>query len=69
MIAWAALAIACSPEEQNRLIVVPDVVTGQPAQMAAFLAMFMPVSPSGIPQPMITSSTAPGSMPAFAIAA
>lgn len=48
-IACAALATACRPEEQKRLMVVPDVVTGHPAHSAAFRAMFIPVSPSGIP--------------------
>jgi hypothetical protein len=35
---------------------------------AAFLATFMPVSPSGIPQPNTTSSTSALSTPAFSIA-
>ena len=58
----AAIAMVCRPDEQKRLTVVPDVVTGQPAHMAALRAMFMPVSASGMPQPRITSSTAPSSM-------
>src|SRR5690606_17373485 len=64
----AAMAIDCRPDEQKRLIVVPEVVTGQPAQMAARRPIFMPVAPSGAPQPMMTSSTSPGSMPARAMA-
>ena len=68
MMACAAMAMACSPEEQKRLIVVPLVVTGHPPARAEFRAMFMPVSPSGMPQPMNTSSTAAGSIPALAMA-
>ncbi len=48
----AAIAMACRPEEQKRLIVVPPVVTGHPAQIAERRAMFMPVAPSGCAQPM-----------------
>ncbi len=48
----AAMAIACRPEEQKRLIVVPAVVTGQPAQMAERRAMLKPVAPSGLAQPI-----------------
>ena len=29
----AAMAIVCRPDEQKRLTVIPDVVTGQPARM------------------------------------
>ena len=36
----AAIAIVCKPEEQNLFTVTPDVVTGQPAQMAANLPTF-----------------------------
>src|ERR1051325_6590696 len=42
----AAMAMACSPEEQNRLTVVPAVVTGSPARSAICLATFPPVVPS-----------------------
>lgn len=63
------MATPWRPDEQKRLIVVPDVVTGQPAHSAAFRLMFIPVSPSGMPQPRKTSSTAAGSTPALAIAA
>src|SRR2546422_6890627 len=31
---WAAMAIACRPEEQKRLTVTPAVVTGSPARSA-----------------------------------
>ena len=61
---WAAMAMACRPEEQKRLTVAPDVVTGSPARRAAWRAMFCPVAPSGSVQPRITSSTSPGSIPA-----
>ena len=52
MICCAAIAMACRPEEQKRLIVVPPVVTGHPAQIAALRATFMPVAPSGCAQPI-----------------
>ena len=65
MICCAAMAMACSPDEQKRLMVVPAVVTGQPAQIAALRATFMPVAPSGWAQPMNTSSISPGSIPAL----
>src|SRR3954469_19416533 len=48
---------------------MPDVDTGQPACSAICCAMLKPVAPSGFAQPMITSSTSPGSMPARSIAA
>ena len=60
----AAMAIVCMPDEQKRLTVAPLVVTGRPARIAAWRAMFSPVAPSGRAQPRITSSTSPGSMPA-----
>src|SRR4051812_22887605 len=52
----AAYAIACRPEEQNRLTVTADALTGTPARRLAMRATFMPCSASGIAQPMITSS-------------
>src|SRR5271168_2194833 len=52
----AAIAIACKPEEQNRLIVIAEVSIGNPARSAAIRATFIPCSPSGIAQPRITSS-------------
>ena len=58
---WAAITIACMPEEQKRFTVVPAVVTGSPARIADWRAMLWPVAPSGIAQPRITSSTSPGS--------
>ena len=55
------MAMVCRPDEQKRLIVMPEVVTGHPARMAIWRAMFRPVAPSGFAQPMITSSMSPGS--------
>ena len=45
-------------------IVVPAAVTGIPARISALRAMFMPVVPCGMAQPITTSSTSPTSMPA-----
>src|SRR5215472_13168287 len=53
----AAIAIACSPEEQKRLMVTPGTASGSPERSAAIRAMFIPDSPSGLAQPSITSST------------
>ena len=60
----AASAIACRPEEQKRLTVWAAAVTGRPARIAHWRAMLPPVAPSGLAQPIVTSSTSPGSMPA-----
>ncbi len=65
----AAIAIVCRPDEQNRLTVTPETVIGQPAISAIWRAMFSPVAPSGVAQPISTSSTSPASMPARSIAA
>src|SRR6478736_9817312 len=64
MMRWAAVAMVCRPDEQKRLMVMPDVVIGRPARSAIWRAMLEPVAPSGVAQPMITSSTVAGSMPA-----
>jgi hypothetical protein len=64
MMRCAAMAMVCRPEEQKRLTVAPEVVTGRPASSAIWRAMFMPVAPSGLAQPMSTSSTSAASMPA-----
>src|SRR4051812_42897158 len=58
---WLASAMVCRPEEQKRFTVMPGTVTGHPARMAIWRAMFQPVAPSGLAQPMITSSTSPAS--------
>ena len=60
--------MACRPEAQSRLIVVPPVVTGRPARITDMRAMFLPVAPSGMPHPNTTSSTSAGSIPARATA-
>src|SRR5258706_1912757 len=57
----AASATVCRPEEQNRFTVMPETVTGSPARMAIWRAMLLPVAPSGVAQPMMTSSTSWGS--------
>src|SRR6187455_627698 len=50
-------------------MVMPAVDTGHPARSAICRAMLKPVAPSGLAQPMITSSTAAGSTPARSMAA
>src|SRR5262245_6442498 len=40
---------------------MPEVVTGRPARSAIWRAMLPPVAPSGVAQPMTTSSTSFGS--------
>ena len=62
-------AIVCRPLEQKRLIVTPLVVTGSPARSAIWRAMLLPVAPSGVAQPISTSSTSAPSMPARSTAA
>src|SRR5687767_4276602 len=57
----AASATVCRPEEQKRFTVMPETVTGSPARIAIWRAMLPPVAPSGVAQPMITSSTSCGS--------
>src|SRR6185436_16358134 len=61
MMRCAASATVCSPEEQKRFTVMPDTVTGMPARIAIWRAMLPPVAPSGVAQPMMTSSTSWGS--------
>ena len=57
----AASEIACNPDEQNRLMVIAEHSTGNPARSDAMRATFMPCSASGIAQPMMTSSISFGS--------
>jgi hypothetical protein len=64
----AAMAMVCRPEEQKRLTVMPGTLTGRPARRAIWRAMLLPVAPSGVAQPISTSSTSAGSMPARATA-
>src|SRR2546426_3389983 len=61
--------MVCRPEEQKRFTVMPGTVTGQPARTAIWRAMFQPVAPSGLAQPMITSSTSSASTLALSSAA
>src|SRR5262249_5691665 len=61
MMRSAAIAIACKPEEQKRLIVMAETSTGNPARSEAMRATFMPCSASGIAHPRITSSISLGS--------
>src|ERR1019366_8587316 len=61
MMRSAAMAIACKPEEQNRLIVTADPSTGSPARSEAMRATFIPCSASGMAQPRMTSSISLGS--------
>src|SRR6266511_1524862 len=56
MIWWAAMAIACRPEEQKRLTVVPATEAGRPARIRATRATLLPCGPLGWAQPRITSS-------------
>src|SRR6266511_6096463 len=63
MICWAASAIVCRPEAQNRLTVWPGTSTGRPDRNAATRPMFRPCSASGSAQPRITSSISFGSRP------
>src|SRR6185369_3910078 len=65
----AASATVCRPEEQKRFTVMPDTLTGMPARSAIWRAMLPPVAPSGVAQPMITSSTSRGSSFALSRAA
>ncbi|MCY1552086.1 hypothetical protein D9M68_884610 [compost metagenome] len=64
MMRCAAIAMVCRPDEQKRLTVMPEVVMGRPARNAIWRAMLAPVAPSGLAQPMMTSSTSAASMPA-----
>src|SRR5215475_4237788 len=64
MMRCAASAMVCRPDEQKRLTVTPGTVAGRPARIADRRAMLCPVARSGMPHPIITSSTSPGSMPA-----
>src|SRR4051812_31625359 len=55
--------MACRPDEQKRLTVTADVVTGMPARRLAMRATLSPCSASGIAQPRITSSISAASTP------
>ena len=55
------MAMVCRPEEQKRLTVAPETLTGAPARIAETRATLEPVVPSGAAQPSSTSSTSPSS--------
>ena len=59
----AAVWMACMAEPQKRFTVAPPTLRGSPASTPTMRPTFMPCSPSGNAQPMVTSSIAPGSMP------
>src|SRR5438477_1440201 len=61
MMRCAASAMVCRPDEQKRFTVMPGTLFGRPARTAIWRAMFQPVAPSGLAQPMTTSSTSCGS--------
>src|SRR5206468_12896593 len=64
MTLFAAVAMAMSPEEHWRSILMPAVVTGNPAAIAHWRAILDPCVPCWRAAPMMTSSTSPGSTPA-----
>src|ERR1041385_2913414 len=57
------MAMASSPEAQNRLMVTPGTVSGRAALWQAMRAMFIPWGPSGMAQPRMTSSIWPAVTP------
>ena len=59
----AASAMVCKPDAQKRFTVMPVTALGNPARIAAMRPMLRPCSPSGIAQPMMTSSTSSGFKP------
>src|SRR5258706_14803684 len=59
-----AVATGGRPDDRRRFTVTPAVGTGRRARTALGGALFPPVAPSGLAQPMITSSTSAESMPA-----
>ncbi len=62
--AWAASMTALSPDPQTLLMVMAGTEAGIPPRMAACRAGACP-PPAPTTFPMITSSTAPGSIPAL----
>src|SRR6185436_3299659 len=53
----AAMFTASRPEAQKRFSCTPEARKSQPAASAAVLAMQLPCSPTGVTQPITTSST------------
>ena len=68
-ICFAAVAIAISPDEHWRSIVMPDTVTGQPARNATWRPMLPNCVPCVSTAPQTTSSMSPASILARSIAA
>ena len=56
----AAMAMACRPLEQKRLMVMAEVSSGKPPSRPAARATLRPCSPSGMAQPSTRSSTISG---------
>ena len=61
--------MVCRPDEHLRSSVKPGTLAGAPAAKADWRAMLLPVAPSGVAQPISTSSTSARSRPARAAAA
>jgi hypothetical protein len=61
--AWAAKWTACWDDPHCRSTVTPGTLSGRPADSQAFLAMSNVCGPICETHPMITSSTAAGSIP------
>ena len=59
----AAVWMACMAEPQKRFTVAPATLRGRPARTPTIRPTFMPCSPSGNAQPIVTSSIWPGSRP------
>ena len=59
MMRSAAIAIACKPEEQKRLMVSAETSTGSPARSEAMRATFIPCSASGMAQPRMVARSVP----------
>src|SRR5512139_2646963 len=55
--------MAWRPEEQKRLTVTAEASTGTPARRLAMRATLRPCSPSGMAQPITTSSMSAGTTP------
>ena len=68
-ICFAAIATAIRPEAHWRSIVWPATDVGKPARSSDWRAVFWPVEPCCIAQPITTSSTSSGSIFARSAAA
>ena len=56
----AAVWMACMAEPQKRFTVAPATLRGRPASTPTIRPTFMPCSPSGKAQPIVTSSICAG---------